>query len=345
MGDERDTADITLQLLAKAGEIKSKEQGTTITMPSTTLASRLRSGNNAPTAVHANPSPQPNLGNRKDGSTWQSRHGEPEGRGRQKNITEASLTSGVETSHGSREQPVPPQTSPTDDLRKLGPLPVRRSWVARPGLPSPDISRRAVLEAVMLHERGQVQPPDQRCTRCRRGEGFTPECVKIAGISNNACSNCLMARALANPRGSDPATAAVPRPTRSYSAERRSISAAIPPSIPKEDLIAVWNLIAGVISAQPQDCVTPDDDADGTEMPGKRIEDAARLVARSADEWGHTVEEEGPGSAERPTSAAERSRLARQASRIRETALQIANCARDWGEKLQKKRSTSRLRS
>ncbi|TQN64322.1 hypothetical protein CSHISOI_11101 [Colletotrichum shisoi] len=199
----------------------------------------------------------------------------------------------------------------------------------------------------MLHERGEAQSPDRQCSKRRRGEGISPEGVKIPGIHNGACSNCLMARASPGPGpgpGPEMTTASPARrpvSTRSYSAERRSISAAISPSVPKEDLIAVWNLIAGVMATQPHGCLVEDDASEPPPPPpGKRIEDVARLVARSADEWGHIVKEDDSGRAKTP---AERVRVARQAGRIRETALQMADCARDWGEKLERKRSFSQL--
>ncbi|GKT44382.1 uncharacterized protein ColSpa_04563 [Colletotrichum spaethianum] len=199
-------------------------------------------------------------------------------------------------------------------MTALGSLPIRRSWRNQSDLPSPDISQAPVLEAIMVHERGEAQSLDQKCSKCRKGHGLAAECVKIPG--------------------------SIARPMRSYSAERRFISATISQSIPKEDLIAVWNLIAGVIATQPQECFLED----GSETPGKRIEDAACLVARSADEWGHTVKEEEPRSVKKSKTPAERKKLVTQAHRIRETALQIANCAKDWGEKLERKRSSSQLR-
>ncbi|KAK2001948.1 hypothetical protein LX36DRAFT_311251 [Colletotrichum falcatum] len=163
--------------------------------------------------------------------------------------------------------------------------------------------------------------------------GPSQERVKIPDVHNEAHSDCNITRAPSD-------VGSVSRSARSYSAERRYISAAISRSIPKEDLIAVWNLIAGVVASRPQECFLED----GQEPPGKRIEDAARLVARSAEEWGHVVEEEGQGTSRTPRTPGETRRLARQAARIRATALQIAKCARDWGDKLERKRSSSRLR-
>ncbi|KAK1673600.1 hypothetical protein BDP55DRAFT_219817 [Colletotrichum godetiae] len=320
MGDEREIADITLQLLAKVGEIKQKEQST---MPSTTLASRVRTGAVASAGQVSSKTTAA------DGGVAH-RQGSYEQRGRHKTAKDA--TPGLAQHAG--DQGLPPQITPTTEtMRFLGPLPVRRAWRARPGRASPDISQAPVLEAVMLHERGDLQNSEEQCSKCRKGDGISPECVKMPGIYNGACSNCLLARTSNRPGASG-------RPIRSYSAERRSISATISPSIPKEDLIAVWNLIAGVIATQPQECFTED----GSEPPGKKIEDAARLVARSADEWGHTIKEEESDPGKIPKTPSERSRLVRQATRIRETALQIANCARVWGEKLERKRSSSQLR-
>ncbi|KAF3800470.1 hypothetical protein GCG54_00014269 [Colletotrichum gloeosporioides] len=289
-------------------------------MPSTALASRIRfeNGSSVNSEASESASSQHNLAH------GQAAYG---ARGRQKDTTETT-SAAIRPDLTSQAQKVP-----TEVMRQLGSLPVRRAWRGRSGEAPPDVSKAPVVEAIMLHERGEVQASEQQCPKCQRGEGVSPECVKIPSIHGGACSNCLIARALARP-------GSAVRLTRSYSAERRSISATISPSIPKEDLIAVWNLIAGVMSTQPQDCLFDD----GTEPPGKRIEDAARLVARSADEWGHSVREGGSESSKSPKTPAERQRLVRQANRIRETALQIANCARDWGEKLERKRSTSQLR-
>ncbi|KAK2729097.1 hypothetical protein CKAH01_10536 [Colletotrichum kahawae] len=334
MGDERDIADISLQLLAKAGEIAVKEQSR---MPSTALASRIRSENgssvNSEASGSASSHQTPHIGTASDRRRHVSAdnlaHGEAASgaRGRQKDTIETT-SAAIQPDAASQAR-----TLPTDVMRQLGSLPVRRAWRGRSGEAPPDVSKAPVVEAIMLHERGEVQASEQQCPKCQRGEGVSPECVKIPSIHGGACSNCLIARALARP-------GSAVRLTRSYSAERRSISATMSPSIPKEDLIAVWNLIAGVMSTQPQECLFDD----GTEPPGKRIEDAARLVARSADEWGHSVREGGSESSKSPKTPAERQKLVRQANRIRETALQIANCARDWGEKLERKRSKSQLR-
>ncbi|KAK6221231.1 hypothetical protein QIS74_04799 [Colletotrichum tabaci] len=279
-----------------------------------------------------------------------------EARGRHKDITnevytarEYAVLSGLHSQSPSLPTPTPtltPAPAATETMKRLGPLPIRRAWRSRPeaaASSSPDVSHAPVLEAIMLHERGEAQSPDRQCSKCRKGEGISPECVKIPGIHNGACSNCLMARASPGPGPGTTTASPARRPvsTRSYSAERRSISAAISPSVPKEDLIAVWNLIAGVMATQPHGCLVEDDASEPSPPPpGKKIEDAARLVARSADEWGHMVKEDDSGPAKTP---AERVRLARQAGRIRETALQIADCARDWGEKLERKRSFSQL--
>ncbi|KAL0944816.1 uncharacterized protein CTRU02_202703 [Colletotrichum truncatum] len=347
MGEERESTDITLQLLAKAGEIAVQEQNK---MPSAVLASRLRSMD----SVSALNSGMPNQilsrhaasseelmagpGHQKHalGNESTQRQETQGARGRQKDGFQAASTlkEGHAADNSFRDTAAQLQPVPTKLMKQLGVLPIRRAWRGRSGEASPDITHTPVVEAIMLHERGEVQLPEQQCSKCREGEGASPECVKIPGIHNGACSNCLIARALVSPGSTT-------RPIRSYSAERRSISATMPPSIPKEDLIAVWNLIAGVISTQPQECFFDD----GTETPGKRIEDAARLVARSADEWGHTVSEDGPESGKPPRTETEKGKLVRQATRIRETALEIASCARDWGEKLEKKRSTSQLRT
>ncbi|KAJ0149918.1 hypothetical protein CTA2_508 [Colletotrichum tanaceti] len=390
MVDEREIAKITLRLLAEAGETELHEQEEQPMMPSATLTSTrrrlgpggiLRPAPQSPEpqrpSQHITPKTSPgDRGHITDGRSAE------EARGRHKDVRDEeaaarqyAMLSGPQSQSQSQSLPtLISAAATTETIKRLGPLPVRRAWRSRPewaASPPPDVSRAPVLEAVMLHERGEGQSPDRQCSACRRGEGISPECVKIPGIRDGACSNCLMARA-SSPgpgpgQGQGPGTTASPArrqavSTRSYSAERRSISAAIPPSVPKEDLIAVWNLIAGVLAAtQPHGCRLAEDDASGPSSsseppPGKRIEDAARLVARSADEWGHIVkgeeedqdhddnddndDDDDSGPAKTP---AERARLARQAGRIRETALLIADCARDWGEKLERKRSFSQL--
>ncbi|KAF9880054.1 hypothetical protein CkaCkLH20_02008 [Colletotrichum karsti] len=316
-------------------------------MPSTHLATRLRSGSSIPAVgtssdaskYHGRSEQQPGAIPGGGTNVWREHQGAKEPRGRQKDAPATATAQRPDhyapTDSDDRHYAAQSQTVPTEVMRQLGALSVRRAWRGRSGEAPPDTSRAQVVEAIMVHERGEVQTPDEECPRCQRGEGVSPECVKIPSIHNGACSNCLISRALARP-------GSAVRLTRSYSAERRSISATMSPTIPKEDLIAVWNLIAGVIATQPQECFFDD----GTEVPGKRIEDAARLVARSADEWGHCIEEEGSeATSKTPKTPTERTRLVRQATRIRETALQIANCARDWGEKLERKKSTSQLRT
>ncbi|OLN87474.1 hypothetical protein CCHL11_06213 [Colletotrichum chlorophyti] len=315
-------------------------------MPAAVLASRVRSGPAETSPAHRPPSYDASPQASTASTQWNvsatdatTRQGPYEPRGRHQQNVDATPAADLEHAtvkvSASTIPGLPPQTAlSTDTMKKLGSLPIRRAWRAKEDKVSPDMSQGPVLEAIMLHERGELQGSEQQCSRCKRARGISPECVKMPGIHNGACSNCLIERTLARP-------GSTARPTRSYSAERRSISAIISPSIPKEDVIAVWNLIAGVISAQPQECFIEDD----TEMPGKRIEDAARLVARSADEWGHIVNEQNPDLEGIDDGPSEKGRRVRQAARIRETALQIADCARDWGEKLEKKRSSSRLRT
>ncbi|KAK1978468.1 hypothetical protein LZ30DRAFT_550084, partial [Colletotrichum cereale] len=91
-------------------------------------------------------------------------------------------------------------------------------WRSRSNLTALEVSQTPVLEAIMLYERGNAQSPDQQCSRCQKGQGPVPECVKIPDVHNGACSNCIMARASSHPEP-------VSRPTRSYSAEQRLISA------------------------------------------------------------------------------------------------------------------------
>ncbi|ROT36532.1 hypothetical protein SODALDRAFT_221468 [Sodiomyces alkalinus F11] len=263
----------------------------------------------------------------------------------------------------------------TETLRRLTAMPIRRTWKCRPDKEEVDLSEDSGVEAIMVYERGKVQRGPQQCPRCRRGQGVSPECVKISDIRDGTCSNCLAARALSLARarararagagmggpGGAAAASASTNPSqhhRSYSPEKQHLlsqSAAMSPSVPQEDLVAVWNVIVGVLSRQPRDldycaCFTDDDDDedDETLTPARRIEDAALLVARSADEWGHLIEEQEDREGHAPSTASassssssrrawrtesEKAKLMRQAVRIRETALRIATCARTWREK------------
>ncbi|KAH6692251.1 hypothetical protein F5X68DRAFT_187951 [Plectosphaerella plurivora] len=212
----------------------------------------------------------------------------------------------------------------TEGRRLLSSLPVRRAWKG----PAIDLKTGddAIAEAVMVYERGRIQPPEGMCSRCRRGHGTSPECVKVDAYRDGACSNCLLARAAPPAVGG-----ARPSPSRDFSPARRFITAAVPASTAREDMAAVWKVIAGVLATQRDDCRIVDDA--GQHAAARRIEDAALLVARSADEWGHAVEDgdEAATRAKRRTEG-ERAKLVTQASRIRDTALRIAECARAWGE-------------
>lgn len=214
--------------------------------------------------------------------------------------------------------------------RLLTSLPVHRAWKG----PALDPSSRiddAVTEAVMVYERGRPQPPDQTCSRCRRGHGASPECVRVDAFRDGACSNCLLSRA-------SPGVTSRPSPSRDFSPARRYISAAAPPATAsREDMAAVWKVIAGVLATQRDDCRLETSSADDSGPPAaaRRIEDAALLVARSADEWGHAVEDGDEAATRakgRRRTEGERAKLVTQASRIRDTALRIAECARSWGE-------------
>ncbi|KAL2756076.1 hypothetical protein ACRALDRAFT_1063954 [Sodiomyces alcalophilus JCM 7366] len=265
-------------------------------------------------------------------------------------------------SHGSAHIPLH-RVPETETLRRLTAMPIRRTWMCRPDKEEVDLSEDTGVEAIMVYERGRVQTGLQQCARCRRGQGVSPECVKINDIRDGTCSNCLAARALGLARarsgagmGPGAATSGLhtsPRPQRSYSPEKQHLlsqSATMSPSVPQEDLVAVWRVIVGVLSRQPRDldycaCFTDEDEDDETLTPARRIEDAALLVARSADEWGHRIEEQGGREGRAPSTSAssssrrawkteaEKAKLMRQAARIRQTALRIATCARMWREK------------
>ncbi len=69
-------------------------------------------------------------------------------------------------------------------------LKARREWSQRPGTAAPRLDSPHVVEAIMIHERGTLQADVDSCSRCRRGEGISHECISVPDIPW-CCSNCL----------------------------------------------------------------------------------------------------------------------------------------------------------
>ncbi|KAK1238266.1 hypothetical protein MKX07_006412 [Trichoderma sp. CBMAI-0711] len=94
---------------------------------------------------------------------------------------------------------VPPSARPWSYLiEALGPLPTVRRWGRWRWREEPAFAEVRVAEAIMMYERGIEQnTSDRRCSRCRAGQGISPQCVvapegitKAQGVTG-PCSNCL----------------------------------------------------------------------------------------------------------------------------------------------------------
>lgn len=304
---ERQIADMTLRMLENASS----------------------SGNTHPGQGADRPSTQPQPPRRMPYDPVTDRGDTPEPESYRRPSTSSAATTHSDSladSHEDLRTSVLKSRADSEARRLLDTLPVRRAWEGRAFEPPCDASRATALEAVMIYERGQLQPPARQCARCRRGQGVSPECVKIHGVRDGACSNCVLSRVAGAGGGQGRAS-----PSRDYSPARRFITASVPASTASEDMVAVWNVIAGVLATQSRDCCV--DDAEETTSSARRIEDAALLVARSADEWGHRVEDGDEAASKRRRTGDEKVKLVTQASRIRDTALRIAECAKTWGEK------------
>ncbi|KAL8377137.1 hypothetical protein RB595_008014 [Gaeumannomyces hyphopodioides] len=267
----------------------------------------------------------------------------------------------------------PPGLARTDAVRDLGALSIRRAWRRRrPGYQPPDLGSVAVVEAIMTYERGAVVADSGRvCARCLRGEGPSPDCVILdrAGGGTGPCSNCIYDRAaplcdagravmlpppLPLPPPSPPLPTAAPRAGggggdgRSYSPETRIISAELSGKATKEDLEAVWKVIAEVIERRPRvieegttaaaadQLLRVEGHSDRGRSPAARarmVEDAALLVVRAADEWGHIVKERGPVS----STAAEKDvpGLVERSKRIKGAAAKVARAAGGLAERME----------
>ncbi|KAK4084459.1 uncharacterized protein Triagg1_939 [Trichoderma aggressivum f. europaeum] len=94
---------------------------------------------------------------------------------------------------------VPPSARPWSYLiEALSPVPTVRRWGRWRWREEPAFAEVRVAEAIMMYERGIEQnTSDRRCSRCRAGQGISPQCVvspegigQAPGVTG-PCSNCL----------------------------------------------------------------------------------------------------------------------------------------------------------
>ncbi|KAL8341783.1 hypothetical protein RB598_003627 [Gaeumannomyces tritici] len=269
----------------------------------------------------------------------------------------------------------PPGLARTGALAALGALPIRRAWRRRrrPGGQPPDLGSAAVVEAIMTYERGVVAAaadPGRACARCRRGEGPSPDCVVLEGAGNGTgpCSNCvydgvaplcdagrgvmlpppLLAPPAPAPPTQTPNASSGGSGGRSYSPETRIISAELSGKATKEDLEAVWKVIAEVMERRPRvieegttaaaadQLLRVEGHSDKGRNPAARarmVEDAALLVVRAADEWGHIVKERGPVGSNADDKDVPK--LVERSKRIKEAAAKVARAAGGLAERME----------
>ncbi|EJT75718.1 hypothetical protein GGTG_05649 [Gaeumannomyces tritici R3-111a-1] len=135
---------------------------------------------------------------------------------------------------------------------------------------------------------------------------------------------------------------------RSYSPETRIISAELSGKAIKEDLEAVWKVIAEVMERRPRvieegttaaaadQLLRVEGHSDRGRNPAARarmVEDAALLVVRAADEWGHIVKERGPVSSNADDKDVPK--LVERSKRIKEAAAKVARAAGGLAERME----------
>ena len=156
----------------------------------------------------------------------------------------------------------------TDALKDV---PARRKWGRWRWRGPPDLSSMRVVEAVMVYERGIECQPERRCTRCRAGEGYSPQCVvptqTRSGREAGPCSNCLY-----DGWGSNCSVSA----NRVSGRDEDTVV----------DHMAVMDLIAGL--KRPAG-MTRDH---SLQTRARRIETAALHIAQAAREWGDKMARE-----------------------------------------------------
>ncbi|KOS19132.1 hypothetical protein ESCO_000337 [Escovopsis weberi] len=86
---------------------------------------------------------------------------------------------------------LPPSARPwTPLLEDLSRAPTVRRWGRWRWREEPAFGDPRVAESIMMYERGVEQSTnDRRCSRCRAGQGISPQCV-VAPDAGAGCSNC-----------------------------------------------------------------------------------------------------------------------------------------------------------
>lgn len=159
----------------------------------------------------------------------------------------------------------------------LNDAPLQRKWTRWRWREQPDLASVRGVEAVMLYERGVDCRTEQRCTRCRAGEGMSPQCVVLprqarTGEEAVPCSNCLydgVASGCSSFAGVGPA-------------EDRDLED-VADATGLVDHMAVLELIARL--------KRPPGMRRDQSLPARarRIEIAALHIAQAAREWGHKM--------------------------------------------------------
>lgn len=157
--------------------------------------------------------------------------------------------------------------------QRLRASPVVRKWARWRWRHVPNLSDKRSLEAVMVYERGVAQHPDDRCGRCRAGQGISPQCVVASAelLPDGKCSNCLFDNADC---GSTPSRVA------------SELAKGGGDSVRVVDHMAVLELIARL--------KRPPGASREHTLPGKakRIEVAALQIAQAARDWGEKISQE-----------------------------------------------------
>lgn len=169
-------------------------------------------------------------------------------------------------------------------IEALGKMPTMRKWGRWRWREQPAFSRLHVVEAIMVYERGVEQSTnDRRCSRCRAGQGISPQCVvapeEIGTVLEiGCCSNCLYdgVQHVCNASG---------RKTPIPGGRERSAEAMGDPD-KVVDHMAVLEMIAQL--KRPSG--THRDQS--LSARARRIETAALQIAQAARDWGDKVARE-----------------------------------------------------
>ncbi|KFA67191.1 hypothetical protein S40285_10290 [Stachybotrys chlorohalonatus IBT 40285] len=164
-------------------------------------------------------------------------------------------------------------------IDSLSALPMRRRWGRWRWREQPMTTSLAIMEAIMLYERGAEQGPGRRCSHCRAGQGISPLCVVAPDQVRNGqdagpCSNCLY-------DGMSHVCNASGRRTPSISAKSEFGPMDDPDRV--VDHMAVLEMIAQL--KRPSG-VGRDHSLEGR---ARRIELAATHIAQAARDWGDKI--------------------------------------------------------